>query len=417
MKKRSHPSKDIIRTSGSTLSGTTIVLGVTGSVAAVRSVDIARLLMRYGAEVFPVMSKAAIQIINPELLYWATGNKPVTELTGFIEHVALCGNVEDKADLLLIAPSTANTISKIACGIDDTPVTTCATTAIGEGIPVLIVPAMHESMYKHPVVLENIEKCKSYGIHVMLPRKEEGKAKIPETGEIYDRIVHILAKNQALKGKRILINAGRTIEYIDPIRVLTNNSTGKMGMAIAEKAQQMGGDVTVVYAKGTAQKPPGCRILDVETAVQMNDVIMKELKKEKYDLVILSAAIADFRPKEKAKEKISTHTHPEITITLIPNPKILDTVKKTSPGSFVVAFRALHNLPQTELIDNAYNRMQKADADLIAVNDVSKKDTGFGAETNELYVVNRKKEVERIPLASKLEVAGKLLEIVVKEMG
>lgn len=416
MKKRSHPSEDIMCLSGTTLSGRTIVLGITGSVAAVRSPDIARLLMRYGAEVFPVMSKAATKLINPELLYWATGNKPVTKLSGFIEHVALCGNVENKADLLLIAPSTANTISKIACGIDDTPVTTCATTAIGEGIPLLIVPAMHVSMYNHPIVLKNIQTCEFYGIHVMLPKVEEGKAKIPETREIYNRIAQILSKNRTLHGKKILINAGRTVEYIDPIRVLTNNSTGKMGMAIAEKAQQMGGEVTVVYAKGTAGKPPGCRVIDVETAVQMNDVITKELKKESCDLVILSAAIADFRPKEKAKEKISTHTHSEVTVTLVPNPKILDTVKKTSPDSFVVAFRALYNLPQTELIDNAHTRMLKANADLIAVNDVSKLNTGFGSDTNELFIVNRKKEVKKIPLASKAVVAEKLLDIIVLEM-
>ncbi|MBN2532213.1 MAG: bifunctional phosphopantothenoylcysteine decarboxylase/phosphopantothenate--cysteine ligase CoaBC [Spirochaetales bacterium] len=417
MEKQPHPSKDIISSDGDTLSGRIIVLGITGSVAAVRSPDIARLLMRHGAEVFSVMSKAAIQIINPELLFWATGNKPVTKLTGAIEHVALCGNVENKADLLLIAPSTANTIGKITCGIDDTPVTTCATTAIGEGIPVLIVPAMHESMYKHPVVLKNIERCKSYGIHIMLPRMEEGKAKIPETGEIYDCIVQILLKKRIFKEKKILINAGRTVEYIDPVRVLTNNSTGKMGMAVAEKAVQMGGDVTVVYGKGTARRPSGCRIIDVETAVQMNEAIMKELKKKKYDLVILSAAIADFRPKEKSNEKISTHTHSELTLTLVPNPKILDTVKKVSPGSFIVAFRALYHLAQVELIDNAYTRMLKADADLIAVNDVSKADTGFESDTNELFVVNRKKEVKQIPLASKQEVAARLLEIVAEEMG
>ena len=416
MEKRPHPSKDIIRTLGNTLSGRNIVLGVTGSVAAIRSPDIARLLMRHGAEVFPVMSMAAMKLIHPELLYWATGNKPVTELTGYIEHVALCGNVENKADLFLIAPSTANTIGKITCGIDDTPVTTFATTAIGEGIPLLIVPAMHESMYKHPVVIENIEKLKSHGIHVMLPVIEEGKAKIPQTSEIYDRVVSILSANMKLKGKKILINAGRTVEYIDPIRVLTNNSSGKMGMAIAEKAQNMGSEVTIVYGKGTAKRPQGCRIIDVETARQMNDVIMKELQKEQYDCVILCAAIADFRPKEKAKEKISTHTHNKLTIELVPNPKILDSVKKTSPDSFVVAFRALYGLPHTELIEKAYDRMFKADADLIAVNDVKNSNRGFESDTNELYVVNRKKEVKKIPLASKPDVARELLEIIVREM-
>ncbi|MBN2440010.1 MAG: bifunctional phosphopantothenoylcysteine decarboxylase/phosphopantothenate--cysteine ligase CoaBC [Spirochaetales bacterium] len=416
MEKQSHPSKDITGTSGSTLADKKIVLGVTGSVAAVRSADIARLLMRFGAEIFPVMSKAAAGIINPELLYWATGHKPVTELTGLIEHVTLCGNVENKADLLLIAPTTANTIGKIACGIDDTPITTFATTAIGEGIPVLIVPAMHESMYKHPIVLKNIELLKEHGIHVMLPALSEGKAKIPQVRDIYARVLEILYSNKKLQGKKILINAGRTVEYIDPIRVLSNNSTGKMGMAIAKNAAHMGAEVTVVYGKGTASRPSGCRIIDVETAVQMNDAIARELQSHNYDCVILSAAVADWRPKEKAHEKISTHSESELILKLVPNPKILDTIKKASPHSFVVAFRALYALPYEELIDNAYKRMLQAHADLIAVNDVSKTNTGFESDTNELFVVNRKKEVHKIEMALKQEVAKKLLDIIILEM-
>jgi len=173
-----HPSADIRGSLGGELAGKTIVLGVTGSVAAVRSSDLARLLIRHGADVRPVMTRAACELIHPNLLEWATGHKPVVELTGAIEHVDLVGNVPVRADLLLIAPATANTVGKMACGIDDSPVTTFFTTAFGEGVPTVLVPAMHQSMYHHPFVVENLAKLERAGVRVLLPRVEEGKAKI-----------------------------------------------------------------------------------------------------------------------------------------------------------------------------------------------------------------------------------------------
>ncbi|MCF7949641.1 MAG: hypothetical protein K9M94_13720, partial [Spirochaetia bacterium] len=187
-----HPSKDILGSLSTALRGKKVALGITGSVAAVRSSEIARLLMRYGVEVFPVMSPEAARIIHPNLMEWATGNPVVTSLSGSIEHVALAGNVANRVDAVLIAPSTANTIGKIAAGIDDTPVTTLATTAIGQGIPMLIVPAMHEPMYYHPAVRRNIETLKSDGIHVLIPNVSEGKAKIPDTEEIVFHTIDLL---------------------------------------------------------------------------------------------------------------------------------------------------------------------------------------------------------------------------------
>lgn len=189
-----HPSKDIVSSKSRLLEGRKVALGICGSVAAVRSPEIARELMRNGAEVYAVMTEPAQKLISPELMEWATGNPAVTELTGRIEHVELGGSFLGSADLLLIAPATANTIGKIAAGIDDTPVTSLATTSIGSGLPIVIVPAMHRSMYDHPVVQQNIKRLESLGIRIIQPEIVEGKAKIADIGAIVEEVISLLGK-------------------------------------------------------------------------------------------------------------------------------------------------------------------------------------------------------------------------------
>ncbi len=411
-----HPSMDITAALGSDLLGKKIILGITGSVAAVKAPELARLLMRHGARVYPVMSRAATEIIHPHLMHWATGNEPVCKLTGAIEHIALAGDVEEMADLLLIAPATANTIGKIACGIDDTPVTTVATTALGVGIPVVIVPAMHECMYKHPLLKLNIEKLKEIGVILFEPTMIEGKAKIAPNEEILRCVRDILARKGALKGKRILITAGRTVEHIDPVRVITNNSSGKMGIALAESALNMGADVSLVYGKVSVELPSRAKLVKAETASKMKEVILNELKSTEYHAVIASAAVGDWVPSAPFKEKVSTWANESLTLELIPTPKIIDEIKKISPGVFLVAFRALYGLSKDQMIDDAFKRLKTASADIIAVNDVEGSDRGFESDTNELYVVDTDRRVVHIPLSSKREVASRIMEIVAERL-
>ena len=406
-----HPSFDIIGTAGSELAGKRIVLCITGSVACVRSSEVARLLMRHGAIVYPVMTTSACQLIGPDLIEWACGYKPVTTLTGAVEHVALAGNVKDKADLILVCPSTANTIGKIAGGIDDTPVTTVVTTALGERIPVVVVPAMHEAMYRHPFVLENIQKLKKAGITVMMPRVEEGKAKIPENADIYQTVYAVLSDKAKLKGKKILITAGRTVEYIDPVRVITNNSSGKMGFALAQAASDMGAEVTVVYGKGTVEPDSRFKVIRVNTADDMKEAVEKELASSKYDMMFASSAVGDWKPEAMSSEKISTRKNKKLVLTLVPTVKIIDGIKKKFPKVFLVAFRALHDLSEKELLSDGKNRMKIADADMIAVNDVSKPGQGFETDTNAMLAVTKEGRVTKLDFASKYEIARKLLTI------
>ena len=413
-----HPSLDITGSLGDALRGRRIIHCICGSVAAVRAPELARLLMRHGAEVVPVMSAEATKLLHPHLLHWSTGRRPITELTGDTEHVALAGNAPGKADLLLVAPATANTIGKIAGGIDDGPVTTFVTTAIGEGIPLIVVPAMHEPMYRHPIVHRNLETLREIGITLVMPRVEEGKAKIAESEEVLTEVLRTVASGAPaagrdltirsggpLAGRRMLITVGRTVEYIDPIRVVTNNSSGKMGMAVARAALEAGAEVTVVYGKGSATPPEGATVVRVDTAEGMRRAVTDELTgTRRYDIVVAAAAVGDWKPVSEQRKKISTHGRERLVIELVPTPKIIDGIKRDFPHTFLVAFRAQHDLAIEELLADARERAEKADADLIAVNDVSRAGTGFETDTNEMYLIARDGSQEHVPMASKVEV-------------
>lgn len=264
-----HPTLWIKSSKSRSLQGKTIVLAVTGSIAAVRAVELARELIRRGADVHAVMSEAATWIINPMALHYATGNEVITSITGKVEHVEFFGD-QGRADLLLIAPSTANTIGKIAAGIDDTPVTTFATTAIGAGKPVMVVPAMHEDMYNHPAVVENIEKIKEWGILSVGPRVEEGIAKIAGNDEIVLEVER-RTDNKSLEGKKILITSGSTAEAVDPIRILTNRASGKTGIELALEAYRRGAEVTITHRERLGIS--GINEIHAESAEQMTNAV------------------------------------------------------------------------------------------------------------------------------------------------
>lgn len=290
------------------------MLAITGSIAAVECIRLAHELRRKGAEVQAVLSDAAMGIISPAALTYATGREAITRISGHVEHVIYCGD-ERMADLLLIAPCTANTIGKIAAGIDDTTVTTFATTALGSGQPIVLSPAMHHSMYRHPAVLKNLDSIREYGIEVIPPRIEEGKAKIAAIDEIVlwsERAV----SGHPLSGKKVLITSGACREPLDDVRVLTTRSTGQMGREIALEAFRLGAEVTVIHAGSF----PAVLNISVETAGEMMEAVQKELECG-YDIYISAAAISDYAP-DRIPGKIPSGRAQEIL--LHPLPKILD---------------------------------------------------------------------------------------------
>lgn len=393
----------IIQTSSS-LEGKTIVLGITGSIAAVRCVELARELRRHGAEVYAVMTPAAQKILHHEAMRYATGNKVITEITGDVEHVEFCG-IGGRASLLLIAPCTANTIGKIAHGIDDTPVTTFATTAFGSGIPIMLVPAMHESMYDHPIVVENTGKLRELGVEFVEPVKEEGAAKIAGMEEIVLRVERTLGKN-SLACKRILITGGATSEAIDPVRILTNRASGKTGIELALEAFRRGADVTLVH-RGCLGIQGICEF-DVESAKDMRDTVIEELGKG-YDMLISAAAISDFTV-TPSKNKIKSGK--EVTLSLRPAPKLIREARSKFPELRIIGFKAETSVTEDELIKRARKSMESLNLSMVVANDVAK--GGMGTETNDVYLIDH--SVRRVS-GTKRDIAVELMDKVEAILG
>ncbi|MHA1489003.1 MAG: bifunctional phosphopantothenoylcysteine decarboxylase/phosphopantothenate--cysteine ligase CoaBC [Promethearchaeota archaeon] len=409
-----HPSKDIIESKGTILRGKTISLCLTGSVAVISAPIIARELMRLGAEVIAVMTKAATELINPTLMQWATGNPVITKLTGAVEHVYLAGErpkTVGKADLILVCPATANTISKIAHGIDDTPVTTIVSTAFGSSIPIVIVPAMHESMYRHPILEENEKKLKKYGVDILGPRISEGKAKIAKINDIIDRVIDLLIAKKDLEGKKILVTAGPTREMIDEIRFVSNQSSGRMGIEIAKEAAARGGEVILIAGKCMAKIPDYINTINVSSTDDFIRAVKDELSYKDYNFYISAAAISDYKPIETIEGKISSDNVKELQINMRLTPKIINVARKKNYKVFIIAFKAETNVSRTELIDRAHDRLLKSEADLIVANDVGREDIGFGSKYNEVYIIDKEKRITHVKKRTKRYVASRIIDI------
>jgi phosphopantothenoylcysteine decarboxylase/phosphopantothenate--cysteine ligase len=408
-----HPSKDIIESKGTILRGKTICMCLTGSVACINSPMIARELMRLGAEVIVTMSKAATELINPSLMHWATGNPVITKLTGAVEHVFLAGdrpNHFGKADIILVSPATANTISKIANGIDDTPVTTVVSTAFGSSIPIVIVPAMHASMF-HPIIERNIARLKECGINVLGPRLDEGKAKIAKVDDIIDKVIDLLITERDLEGKKVLITAGPSREAIDSIRYLSNKSSGRMGIELAKEASARGADVLLVAGECMVKIPDYINTIHVESADDFTKVIKDELSYSNYDMFISAAAVSDYKPVDFIEGKISSDSVEKLNVIMHLTPKILNVARRKDYKLFIIAFKAEMNVSRTELIDRAYNRLLKSEADLIVANDVGREDIGFNSKDNEVYIINKDKHITHIEKHTKRYVASKIIDV------
>lgn len=416
VKKRTkvNSSKDIVATDGSEIEGKKIVLCITGSVAAYRAIDLARELIRHGAEVYPVMSEAvASALLTPDMMKWATGNNVVTKLTGSLEHIDLANY--SMSDLIVVYPCTANTIGKVANGISDTPVTSVLSVALGSRIPIIIAPAMHESMYANCLIQENIQRVKDQGVDFLQPIITEGKAKVVSPEQILKSIISKLINSTGsfFYEKNILVTAGSTVEYIDPIRVITNLSSGKMGNIIAEEALRLGATITLVYGYGTysPKYSPNLKIVRVNTSKQMYDVVMSELSFKRYDIAILSAAVADFTPERKSLKKISTSKE-KLLLTLSPTRKIINKIKHMSKQTFLVGFKAEYNVSDTNIIERAYKKLKECKGDLIVANDIGRKDSEIGSDNNEVFVIDKHKNVLHLPPQNKLSIARNLLNVI-----
>jgi len=390
----------------------TVALGVTGSIAAVECVKIIHELRRRGAEVHAVMTDAAQGIVHEWALEFASGNEVVTRITGDVEHVRFCGGVESEmeefrsgaeADLFLIAPATANTVGKIASGIDDTPVTTFATTALGSGIPVAVAPAMHEPMYDHPGVVENLEKLEEWDVNIIPPKIEEDKAKLAGKDAIATECERLLS-DSPLEGKSVVVTSGRTEEAVDPVRVLTTRSSGKTGRTIAEEAYVRGAEVTVVHNhNGEVRYAESVR---VESANEMIDATLEAVK-EGCDIFVSAAAISDYTV-EAADSKIESGQ--DLVLEMEKVPKLVDKVREAVPDAFIVGFKAETGLDREALAEEARAVMRRAKLDLMVANDASV----MGDDETEVEILTE--DWSETARGDKRDVAGPVLDAVERHL-
>lgn len=389
------------------LKGKNIVLGVTGSIAAFKSVELASKLTQAGALVDVIMTRAALEFVT-ELSFRSLTHRPVvtdmfdpaSELS--VEHVALA----ERADVVVIAPATANTIAKIAVGIADEMLTA---TVLATRAPVIIAPAMNVNMYENPVTQENLAKLKARGYVIVGPGygrlacEAVGQGRLVEIEDIVGTIRQVLGREGDLAGKRVVVSAGGTQEPIDPVRIITNLSSGKMGYAIAEAARDRGASVTLVSAPTALRAPAGIHLVSVTAAIQMKEAIAQAVGDA--DVLIMAAAVADYRPQARAEMKIKKASEP-LTLELVPNPDILAEVQ----GDFLrVGFAA----ESQNLVGNALDKLRRKRLDLIVANDITAPGCGFAADTNRVVIIDRLGKVEELPLLLKSEVADRILDRVV----
>lgn len=357
-------------------------------------------MIRHGADVRVVLSTAASELVSAQALEWATGHPVLTRFSGRAEHIELCG-LGGLCCLLLVAPATANTVGKIAHGLDDTPVTTLATTALGAGLPVLVAPGMHEPMLDNPFVQENLGRLERAGVRLIHPHVNEGKAKMASAEVILQAVLQALTP-PTLKGRRILMTAGPTREAIDAVRVLTNPSSGRMGAELAREARMRGAEVTLIYGPASHPPPSDVTVLSVTSSAEMAEAVRQQLQNERYQAFLGVAAVADYTPAWPFSGKRPT-SEGALTLELVPTPKILDQVRDWQTDLLVVGFKA--EAERERLLPAARERLKKARADLIVANLVGHGGVGFESPDNEAWLVEPAGE-RHLPRQSKAHLAA-----------
>lgn len=386
------------------LENKTILIGITGGIAAYKICSLIRMYKKAGANVRVVVTPSALNFVTKLTLQTLSNNEVYVENFEVEEfkpgHISLC----DEADIFVIAPTTANTISKIANGICDNLL---LSTACAFKKPFLIVPAMNTGMWENEFVQENIAKLKSKGYNILNPESgflacgTNGTGRMVEIEDIFDKTTEILNQKQILKNKKILITAGGTKEKIDPVRYITNCSSGKMGLALADCAYKMGAEVTLV-STFTINKP--YKNIVTESAKEMEKAVKSNLQEQ--DCVIMAAAVADYRIKDYSEQKIKKGSEDNLTLELIKNPDILKDISSMNSKSKIVGFCA----ESENLLENAKIKIQNKGCDYLVANDISRKDIGFSSEMNEVYILDKNLKISHIERDTKLNIAKKILE-------
>lgn len=399
----------------------TVVLGITSSIAAYKAIELVQQLRKDGVEVFVIMTNSASKMVSPADFEKASGHKVLVELfekdfnynkvlkTRKVEHIELA----DKADVMVIAPATANVIAKLAYGLADDYLTT---TALAVTAPMIICPAMNVNMWNNPVVQANVAKLMALGYQIIEPEAGmlacgyEGKGRLVDVGKIKDAVMEQLNRSSSLKGRKIIVTAGGTSEKIDDIRSITNRSSGKMGVAIAEECYLRGADVLLFRAR-SAVRP---RYLLHEEEFTSTEELFSLVKKyaKNYEYFYHVAAVSDFVVENQFKGKLSSKK--VLTLKLKPQIKVLDQVKKLNPKIYLIAFKAEYGLNKDELVKVASRRLKEASADMIIANDISKTGSGFESDMNEVYIIFANGKNVHLPLGLKTQLSRRIVDYLPK---
>ena len=386
----------------------TVVIGVSGGIAVYKTLDVVSRLRKLGVNVNVIMTKSATEFVTPLSFQSLSQNYVVCDMfedpkTWDVEHISLA----KRADVFLIAPATANVIGKIANGIADDMLTT---TVMATKAKVLIAPAMNTNMYENPISQRNINTLKELGYNFVEPESgrlacgDTGKGKLASPETIVDEVVKLLSKDQDLKGKSIIVTAGPTVESIDPMRYITNRSTGKMGYSIAKEAIERGADVTLITGPTNLTPPQNLKkLVKIESAKDMYEAVLENL--DENDVVIKSAAVADYKPKNYSNKKIKK-SDDDLVIELDRNKDIAQEIGKIKNNKILVGFAAETN----DLIENASLKIKKKNLDFIVANDLTKEGAGFGVDTNIVKIIDKEGNITEYPKMKKEEVANIILD-------
>ena len=390
------------------LKGKTVVIGVSGGIAVYKVCDVVSRLKKLSANVHVIMTKSAAEFVTPLTFQSLSQNYVVSDMfeepkTWDVEHISLA----KKADVFLIAPATANIIGKMACGISDDMLSTTVMATKGK---VLIAPAMNTNMYENPIVQRNIETLKALNYEFIEPESgrlacgDIGKGKLATPENIVKSVVEALTKEEDLKGKKIIITAGPTVEALDPMRYITNRSTGKMGYSIAKEAIKRGAEVTLISGPTKLEPPKNLKnLIRIESAEEMYEAVINNL--DENDVVIKSAAVADYKPKEYSSKKIKKSDE-DLVIRLDRNKDIAYEIGKVKKDKILVGFAAETN----DLIENATKKVNKKNLDFIVANDLTKEGAGFGVDTNIVKIIDKEGTITEYPIMTKDEVANVILD-------
>lgn len=391
------------------LKGKTIILGVSGGIAAYKMADVASMLVKLGATVHVLMTRNATNFINPITFETLTSNKCIVDTfdRNFdfkVEHISLA----KAADIVLIAPATADVIGKIACGIADDMLTT---TIMACKCPILISPSMNTNMYENPIVTDNIERLKKYGYEIIEPAcghlacGDSGKGKLPSPEVLVEHIKLRIAFNKDMYGKKVLITAGATQESVDPVRYITNHSTGKMGYALATIAAYRGAEVTLVSGETSLTPPIGVTTINIKSAADMFDAVSSNAATQ--DIIIKAAAVADYTPMETADNKIKK-TDADMSIPLKRTADILNHLgEHKRPGQFICGF----SMETENMLENSRAKLERKNADMIVANNLKIAGAGFGCDTNIVTLIT-KESVKELKIMSKTDVANEILNTI-----